>query len=340
MEKLKKILRPIYVPIINYRSSSVYKRYELILNYITDYKLYQSYSIVFTQNDLKNKEADLILNYHSLEKGMLFREMKKGFASYRIQNLHQILKDPLIIKHSTRSQIRVGYQVMCQYYELHQQKGYAIDNLYSKEQYDFYKKVLNDSYSSDFNGIIEWTKSDFYESNTSDFLQFAHSRKSVREFTGELISKETIEKAIALANTAPSVCNRQASNVYLIENKEKIDQLLKIQGGFTGYTKDVQQLLIVTNDRKYYYTVGERNQLYIDGGIYLMNLLYALHYYRIGNCPANWGKRVADEKKIEPIIPIPDSEKIICMIPIGELKSNFRTTLSERRPITENFKTL
>ena len=66
-----------------------------------------------------------------------------------------------------------------------------------------------------------------------------------------------------------------------------------------------------------------------------MNLLYALHYLQIANCPANWGKTKKDEDKLKPWIDIPESEKIICLIPIGEATESFNTTLSKRRPIEE-----
>src|SRR5690606_33735199 len=101
--------------------------------------------------------------------------------------------------------------------------------------------------------------------------------------------------------------------VHLVEDKAKIDRILKIQGGFNGYIENVNQLLILTNDRNFYYTVGERNQLFIDGGIFLMNLLYSLHYHRVACCPANWGKEVRDEKELDKIVEIPKSEKIICL---------------------------
>ncbi|QBK77624.1 nitroreductase family protein [Myroides odoratimimus] len=328
---LKQLIRPIYW----------WGRIRILFlyNFYIDLRLYKKYSIVFGKKDLLQKEADLILNYHSLEKGMLFEDMKKGFAAYRISNLHKILKDHVVLKSIDRSQIRVGYEVMCKYYELHQDKGWDIDDIYTKEQYEFYKNILVGFYSNTFKGVYDFSKEEFYRNvKNSDFQEFAHSRKSVRDFTGEKIDSSIIEKVIELANTAPSVCNRQASNVYLVEDKQKIDSLLAIQGGFVGYTENVTQLLILTNDRKYYYTIGERNQLYIDGGIYLMNLLYALHYYEVGNCPANWGKEVSDDRKVLSIINIPESEKIICMIPIGKCKSNFRTTLSLRRGYSENFK--
>jgi len=309
-------------------------------NYKKDAVLYKKYALLFNVQTLKNKEANLILNYHALEKGMLFPKMKKGFGKDRIKKLHRILTDIEVINSISRSQIRVGFQVMCQYYELHQKLGYDIECLYSKKQYEFYKSVLSDYYTSAFNGVINWTKETFYKDVKADFGKFANSRKSIRNYTGEMISKEMLGKVVNLANTAPSVCNRQASNVYLVENKEKIDQILEIQGGFNGYTQDVNQLLIVTNDRSYYYTPGERHQLYIDGGIFLMNLLYALHFYEIGNCPANWGKTVQEEAPMEDLVNIPKSEKIICIVPIGRVQEEFCSTLSERRPSRENFMVL
>lgn len=336
MEKIKKIFRPYYIKLFDYKRT-MNNQVELIKNFIKDYNLYKKYSIVFKKSDIKNKEADIILQYHSIEKGMLFSSMKEGFAKYRIKNLHKLLTDEEVLNHNNRSQIQVAYKVMCQYYDLHKTKGFDIEDIYSQEQYNFYKSQIISTDVESFSGFVVWTLDDFYNTNDKDFLHFAHSRKSTREFTGEVFSIELIEKVVHLANTAPSVCNRQASNVYLLEDKTKIDEVLEIQGGFAGYTENVNQLLILTNDRKYYYTVGERNQLYIDGGAYLLNLLYALHYYKIGNCPANWGKIFKDEERLSKIITIPKSEKIICMIPIGKLSNKFRTTLSQRRIATENF---
>jgi nitroreductase len=336
MDKLKRIFRPIYVPLINYKSSILYKRLQLILNFYKDYKLFKKYSLVFHRKDIKNKEADLILHYHSLEKGMLFENMRKGFAANRIKNLHSMLKDHEVIENAGRKQIRTAYQIMCKYYELHKERNYDINDLFPAEKYYFYKKMLSSSYSKQFTGSLDWESQEFFKFSKSNFENFAHSRKSVRDFTGEKFDLDLIHKVINLANTAPSVCNRQASNVYLIEDKTKIDRALKIQAGFVGYSQKVHQLLILTNDRKYYYTVGERNQFYIDGGVYLMNLLYALHYYEIGNCPANWGKTSSADHAIRKFLKIPESEKIICMIPIGKVKNEFRTTLSLRRTYKEN----
>lgn len=123
-----------------------------------------------------------------------------------------------------------------------------------------------------------------------------------------------------------------------MSDKAKIDDILKIQGGFTGYVKNVRQLLILTTDISYFYTVGERNQFYIDGGIFLMNLLYSLHYFKIGNCPANWGKTIKDDKEIRKLVDISLKDKIICCVPIGVVTSDVEVCYSKRRTLSEVFK--
>lgn len=328
---VKKIIGPSGIKIISYANNIRL----LIVNFFYDACLYFRHSTVFSKDGLKKIECQLILDYHSVEKGLLFKNTKPRFAQYRIENLHPNLALDLIKGNVSRSQIRVAYQVMCEYYELHQEIGIDISDYYTITQYENYKSILGPSYSKKFKGAINYQRDDFYTSVNSSFDVFSCSRKSIREYTGELVPTALIDKAITLALNTPSVCNRQACKVYLLEDKERIDKLLAIQGGLTGYTEKINQVLILTVDRNYFYTVGERNQFYIDGGMFLMNMLYALHFYKIANCPANWGKLVKEEKLLKGIVDLHESEKIICIIPIGIAKDEFRVTLSQRRELSE-----
>ena len=309
--------------------------YLLSDNYFKDFKLYMKHSTLFHQETLNKIECQLILDYHSVEKGLLFKVTKPRFAKYRIENLHPSLALDIIESNVNRSQIRVAYQVMCEYYELHQRMSVDISDFYTLEQYKSYKALLGTVYTGEFKAAIDYSHDSFYALNEKDFSVFSNTRKSVREYTGEFIPNEVIEQAISLALNTPSVCNRQAAKVYLLDDKEKIDKLLHIQGGLSGYTKNIHQLLILTIDRNYFYTIGERNQLYIDGGMFLMNMLYALHYYKIANCPANWGKTIQEEKQLSGIVDIPESEKIMCIVSIGVATEYFRVTLSQRRELSE-----
>lgn len=318
----------------------VYNFRDLFSNFLNDFNLYYKYSHIFKINNLNKIEAKIILNYHSVEKGFLFKNIKSRFAKQRIINLHELLMDQSVIDNCNLSQIKVAYQVMCEYYELHLKLDENINDYFTVEQYAFYKNILSQTNDLHFSSAIGYQYDEFYKFNQCSFEDFSNSRRSIRNFTGEIVDIELVEQAIKLASNAPSVCNRQSSKVYLVDDKHKIDKVLEIQGGFDGYIKNVNQLLILTVDRNYFYNVGERNQFYIDGGVFLMNLLYSLHYYKIANCPANWGKLVKEEKLLENYIKIPESEKIICMIPIGIADNNFKVTLSKRRDVKEIFKHL
>src|SRR5690606_36223937 len=245
-----------------------------VYNYYHDFKLFYGHSTVFKQNNYNKLEALMIIDYHRLEKGMLFEEMKPRFGKESVERLHSLLGNNAILSEfNSRSQVVIAFKVMIKYFQLHKSRNIDIEDYYTLTQYNSYLQKI--STLDGFQGAHELDRDTVYKSNELPFDIFARSRKSIRSFNGEKIDLEIIRSAIALALTAPSVCNRKASKVHLVEDKAKIDRILKIQGGFNGYIENVNQLLILTNDRNFYYTVGERNQLFIDGGIFLMNLLYS-----------------------------------------------------------------
>ena len=47
---------------------------------------------------------------------------------------------------------------------------------------------------------------------------------------------------------------------------------------------------------------------------------------------------VEADAKVQKIIGLKESEKIICLIAVGKPVGNFKTTLSLRRPYNENFR--
>ncbi|VXB50472.1 Nitroreductase [Flavobacterium sp. 9AF] len=304
----------------------------LIQNFYDDFVLFKKHSIIYKIDNFNKLECQIILDYHSLEKGFLHKDFKLKYGKERVIRLISNLKNKLI-NEKTTSQIEVAYSVLVDYYEIHLNQKCVIEDYFTIEDYLLFKSKIKQHET----GFQEFSAREFYAASTQDFYTFAHSRKSVRNFTGAFVEKELIQKAVTLALTAPSVCNRQGVKVYYVEEKNKINQLLEIQAGFTGFSKNVNQLLFLTVDRNYFYTIGERNQMYIDGGIFLMNLLYALHYYKIGNCPANWGKMTFEDRKANQILRLPESEKIICFIPIGVAQEIFRVTLSKRRNLDEVF---
>ncbi|MBF0209234.1 MAG: nitroreductase family protein [Oligoflexia bacterium] len=58
-----------------------------------------------------------------------------------------------------------------------------------------------------------------------DTLSVIHSRKSVRNFTGEEVSKSDLEKIVRAGMAAPSAVNKQPWSFIIVAEKKKIDEL-------------------------------------------------------------------------------------------------------------------
>lgn len=335
MKKLKSIVKEIFgdrlIKLFGRTKRNLINLILLVKNTYEDGKLFYKHSMVFRQNTFNKLESRIILHYHGLEKGFLHGKFKYRFGENRVKELIVLLKKEEVIKNKEKTQVAAAYLSMCKYYEKHKKDGVDISDFFSNEIYYYFQNLS----TLDLEIVKPHTVESFFEFHNSNFLDFSKSRGSVRSFSGEKIPIETINKVIELAKTAPSVCNRQPNKIYYIDNKSKIEKIFEIQKGLKGYSDEIVQLLVLVSDRNYFYSVGERNQLYIDGGIFLMNLLYALHFYKIGACPAHWGLNKDEDKKIKVELNIKDSEKVICLIPIGIPKSNFLTTLSLRRNYDE-----
>lgn len=336
MSKIKNIIKKLLGD-NNIKRLGVYRRKRALKrNFQIDRRLYSKHSSVFTKDTYNKIESEITLRYHSLEKGFLHNPIRHRFAKQRVEELLEYIKLKEVESHINDVQIQSAILNLCAYYEQHLNNNIDISDYFSKEVYEQLKSNL----SINEQPVKYHTSSDYFKFKFSSFEVFSKSRCSVRDFSNEKIPLGTIQKVVELANQAPTVCNRQGVSVNLIDNKDKIDKILSIQGGLRGYSDNLSQLIVLTSDRSYFYSIGERYQLYIDGGIYLMNLLYALHYYEIAACPAHWGMPTEADLKAQEIIGLNESEKIICLIAIGKPVKDFKTTLSLRRSYKENLRVI
>ncbi|MBR8712931.1 nitroreductase family protein [Porphyromonas levii] len=312
---------------------SLYNYVALRRAYRRDRVKYQKHSSVFNHNSFEKLECGLTLFYHGIEKGFLHDNIRPYFAKEKVISLLKILSDKKIDEsHCQRCHLQSAAANLCNYFDWHKANGYVLD-YFSQEQYDQLKSHMITPLPS----IKESSREEYLSRTKSPFFDFAKSRSSVREFSEALVPHDVLENVINLANTAPSVCNRQGVSVIIVEDKLKIQKILDIQKGLAGYTS-ISQLVVLKSNRSYFYSPGERNQLYIDGGIYLMNLLYAFHYYGIAACTAHWGLLNDADNKMEDLLGLSPAEQVICIVSFGYPKETVKSTLSLRRKANENLR--
>jgi nitroreductase len=126
--------------------------------------------------------------------------------------------------------------------------------------------------------------------------------------------------------------------VKLVNDPDLVKGALKIQTGLNATADTVRQLFVITVDRSVFVSSAEWYQGFIDGGIFLQNILYALHFYKIAAVPLNWSKHFYLDVKLHKLLQIPKSEKIIALTAIGYPQDLFQVPFSKRKEVSELLK--
>lgn len=298
-----------------------------LLNKIYDLILFYSYSFKNKGlSDVENLRACLIKEYHIVEKGMALPNPRAGFGNAKILAL--IPKTELYVERSGCEDTLVQSikESMVEYLSLNQERGEDMTTPY----YQTIRQFVSGSKMGILGGTKVMKKIEIEKSICIDYERFVSQRVSVRDFSSEAVKKEELSKAINIAKNAPSVCNRQAWKAHVFLNDIDIAKLLTYQHGNAGFGETLKALIVVTTDIKSF-TNLESNQVFIDGGIFSMSLILALHSVGLGSCAMNTCIPYVDEKKIKLIGEIPSNERLIMMLGVGQLKEEFKVPISYKK---------
>ena len=273
----------------------------------------------------------LIANYHVIEKCLAMPNFELGHAKERVQ---LVCADLLTYKQlgfdCNHVQYKCAIQSVHEYNIIHKQANYALPSTLQQ----LIDKVLADVYLEPFDQV-EVKKDEFFAYSNAGFEQFARSRHSCRAYADKDIPLEELSASVDLARTTPTACNRQPNKAYVITQPELIKQIVAIQGGGRGFADNANKLLIVTSNVTVFST-NEVQEAMKAGGMYAMNLLYALHYHKIGVCPLLWGEDIEKDKKLRELANIPDNEEIIIVYSCGYPLDTFKYVRSERNNLNES----
>jgi nitroreductase len=164
-----------------------------------------------------------------------------------------------------------------------------------------------------------------------NFYQLAQGRSSVREFSGLPIDVSKVMNALRNAEKTPSVCNRQGWRVYWVEDKELAARVLKHQRGF-GQPQMPEVLLTITVSNNTFLSPVERNEAFVDGGLFAMSVMYGLEHEGLAAVPLNAMMYYKDQKAVRQLLDIDDSEMITMFIAVGEFVEESVVPVSDRKP--------
>lgn len=285
-----------------------------------------------TEADREKMEYVLLRETHTIEKGLSLREPRRGFGQQKVKDL---------IAHLTDYQQRYGLQnpdFLCyplaairSWIDFTQSQGVEIDALI--HAFDTLAARSGIIEITSQAGVREVSRQEIQAAAAGDLASVLQSRHSVRYFLPQVVSHEVIDQALQLAQLTPSACNRQGWKTHVYEG-EACHRLLKWQGGSRGFEEDIHQAIVVTANQKafLYY---EMHQAYVDGGLYAMNLINALHSLGLGTIPLSCGFKQRKLRKLRRQFGIPDEELPIVIIGFGTLPERFKVAVSERKSLQQ-----
>lgn len=254
---------------------------------------------------------------HVIEKGLSLKDVRLGFGVPKIKAL-------LLYIEVYFNKFHKGYilyfalSVIQKYIDFHVKHDFAVDEEIIKK-FNHLMEITNDivRVTNLYEGGTKEVKKEDIIGTDFDFATFIKKRHSVRNFTGKPISMEVLKDALRMSEYTPSACNRQPWVIRVFSQKENVQKILNIQRGSRQFKDDVSAVILVSSSFNSF-SVSEKNQPYVNGGLYAMTLLYALHAKGLGAIPLNMGLKPKEVKEIKKIANLGVSDVPVMLIAVGD----------------------
>lgn len=275
--------------------------------------------------------AWLLFYTHTIEKGLTHEEFRAGFGLDALNGISQALRSYRRQGFPQSSlEYRLAISVLCAYKARHD----AID----------FDTPLFDKLVSDLGISLEDAEALGGTTNVGripqkvmlrkSFLELVEHRHSVRYFSSELPDLDEIREAVRLAGLSPSVCNRQATRVILVSDPKLVKSVLNLHPGFEEF--DIPPVLVVlASDLRCFFSASERNECYVDGGLFAMSFLYALDQLSLAACMLSAMLPLSADRKIRKLVGVREYEVIIGFVVIGQFPESYTVANSARRELSE-----
>lgn len=283
-----------------------------------------------TNNDAVKLENKIRVSAHGIEKGFSYRSPKPAFGIDKILGLLTMLEYYRTLPEASETFFKDCLSTV----------KFYIDTYKDNEKIEQIAKRY-ETLAESVSGCIEAKDATLNINkddvdailNSINYKEFVASRHSYRFYANTPVDKELLKKALEIAEHTPTACNRQAQKVYVFTGKEK-DKLLNI-GPSRGFVTEVDTAILITVDMRAYFS-EEFYQCYVDGGLYAMNLINAIHSTGLGCIPLTASMfAVNHRKELCERFNIPENEAPIITIGIGNREDSAQVNASYRKSYTE-----
>ncbi|MDO5728655.1 MAG: polysaccharide pyruvyl transferase family protein [Actinomycetaceae bacterium] len=293
---------------------------------IADLRLYRKYSDGgLGAKYSKTRQLLILMVSHTIEKGLAHKDFRPRFNERNnrllADEVRKIQSDDLDTYLRDR-----GNAALVEYFNANFQRGVDVKDIIGEPP------SLESAVAV---GVDEYETTALDDTGTLPFEQFARSRRSLRAMDGEKLlplSDSELQAAIETANTAPSACNRQATRVHVVRNRNLIGEVSRLQGGSQSFGPSASAIIVLTTDLRLY-GKGERKMPLLDAGLFGMNLIYSLHAQGLGTCMLHGSLPPTSERRLKAILSIPQWEDLAVFLYVAKFAEpeTLKVPISTRR---------
>ena len=290
------------------------------------------YDKVYNNSAADKVKRDLTLLYHIVEKGLTMPEPRPGFGKQVVIDLCRVvLRYERMNLPFNELEFAQSVTVLKEYAAFHHEIGFALE----KEVAESLAKIV--TRFDDIHGTnqVQTTEKAYFEALNAPFDAFCMSRFSVRSYTNKEIPMNVLYNCVDLAQKSPSFCNRQPTRIHIVKSPQIKEAILAIQNGNRGFGHLAETLIVLTSVISVTKDIHERNENHLNGGMFAMTLLNALHFNKIAACSLNWSVDNEKDMKMRQILNVPENEVVLLVISCGYPPESFKIASSPRKKAAE-----
>lgn len=264
----------------------------------------------------RSSHVELRRNIHRLEKGLIMVPRRPIFALDYIEETFefyskaavQFARYPLSMD---AGEIQWAHDVLCAYFAACTQLHPVIDAVR--------ERFAELPWAGGNAGMAPSAKSARGQSRVSpaDLMELAKQRRSVRLFDNRQVPRETIDQALSLAALAPTACNRMPYEFRIYDDAKIVKRVADIPFGTVGYSDQIPTIAVLVGKLDSYFSPRDRHAIYIDSSLAAMSFMFALESSGLSTCAINWPDVEPLESKMQKLLGLDITERVIMLIAIG-----------------------
>ena len=323
-------------------SSEFRREHKAVLNGRLAYQFEQNKQKELAKQSLSKSSYLLRRNIHRLEKGLVMRPRRSVFAEDYIKETVHCYSLCVVMPNINSQELAWASEVLSEYFSIvdntciiyesrmifessHLKPLPAICDTKEIEQVDF-KPTKNLPYAR--------LSTPELQINSQQFEKLCIKRRSIRWYVPKKVPDELLNQAIKTASLAPSACNRQPFEFFVINDLKTAPKVAELAGGTAGFSSNIPCIIVLVGDLSAYPMERDRHIVYIDSSLAAMQLMLSLETLGLSSCLLNWPDLDVPENKMSKLLNLPVYKRPIMLLSVGYALEDGLIPCSVKKPIS------